>query len=178
MRKKILILIIGLKMLVFCNCFAQAVSDEQHFLDWTVYKVQRGRAVVCYMISLPIDKKTINDNHLLNKKKSKTELLPYFMVANIEGSPDEISVYSGFDYKDNSLVKVSFAARDFYLFSYVDFAWADNRNQDGEIIKELQKNDEMIIVSSSNHGYDTINTYSLIGFSSAYRKMKELCYNG
>jgi hypothetical protein len=175
MKKKFLILILPLMFLAYNSCFAQAVSTEQKFLDWTVFKVQRGRAIVCYMVSMPIDKVMIENNKTKNQKIKRPEILPYFMVANIKDSPDEISVYSGFNYQKDSEVKISFASKSFYLFPYISTAWANDRDEDAAIIKELQKNDQMTITSYSNQDYSTIDTYSLIGFSLAYKKMNEIC---
>ncbi len=168
------------------NVFGQAINSEQKFLDWTVYKVQRGHSIVCYMVSIPISKimiegkRNADDRKPKNKKNKdkkvkKPELLPYFLVTNIKNNPDEISVYSGFNYQKDSEVKISFPAKSFYLFSYINIGWANDVDEDTEIIKELQKNVEMTIISSSDQNYITKDTYSLIGFSMAYRKMKEIC---
>jgi hypothetical protein len=175
MKKNFLIFTLQFMFLAQSNCFAQAISTEQKFLDWTVFKVQRGRAIVCYMVSMPIDKIIIENNQDKAKKVKRPETLPYVLVANIKDSPDEISVYSGFNYKKDSEVKISFASKSFYLFPYISTAWANDRDEDAAIIKELQKNDQMIITSYSNQDYSTIDTYSLIGFSLAYKKMNEIC---
>jgi hypothetical protein len=177
MKKKFLIFILQFMFLVGNDCFAQAISTEQKFLDWTVFKTQRGRAIVCYMVAMPINKVIIENNKSQDKKVKRPEILPYFLVANIKDSPDEISVYSGFNYKKDSEVKVSFASKSFYLFPYISTAWANDRDEDATIIKELQKNDQMTIISYSDQDYSTIDTYSLIGFSLAYKKMNEICAN-
>jgi len=96
-------------------------------------------------------------------------------VTNIEDDADEISVSSGFFYGKKSDVEVSFLSKKFYLFPHKAMAWANDKNDDIDIIKEMQKNEDMVLTGVALDGKIATDTYSLIGFPESYKKLQEVC---
>jgi hypothetical protein len=138
---------------------------QEKFHDWSVFKTTRSNEIVCYIASTPISRdKTYN-------KRGES----FFLVTNIKNDADEVSVSSGFLYKKTSNVEISFKSRKFYLFPYRSLAWANDRNDDIDVIKEMQKQDEMIVSGVSQDGKIYEDKYSLIGFTQSYDKMQKLC---
>jgi hypothetical protein len=157
-------------LVLFCFlCFKSAFSQEliKKFHDWSVFKADRGDKIVCYAVSTPIEK---TGNYI---KRGES----FFLVTNIENDADEISVSSGFYYSKNYDVEISFGSRKFYLFPYKTLAWANNKNDDIDIIKYMQKKYEMTITGIEEGDKTAIDTYSLIGFKKAYEKLREICEN-
>jgi len=153
-----------LTILFFCgNSWAQEFQGE--FQDWSIFKVDRGGKHVCYIASLPIK---LDGNY---GKRGE----PFFLVTNIENDADEISVASGFIFNKNSNVEVSFGSKKYYLFPHDATAWANNKNEDIDIIKEMQKHEDVVVTSVSREGKVVNDTYSLVGFVQAYKKMKQIC---
>lgn len=161
--KSILLQIIVFTLLPFA--FARA-SDYEQFQDWRFVQTLKSNKVYCYLLSTPIKQSgTI---------KNRGE--PFFLVTNIVSDPDEISTSSGFYYSDKSDVELSFSSKKFYLFPHKAIAFANNKYDDIDSIKEMQKNYDMIVTGvESRTGKIANDTYSLIGFSDAYKKMKEVC---
>lgn len=145
------------------NSFSQELQVK--FQDWSVFKTTKANRTICYIASSPI-KKSGNYN-----KRGE----PYFLVTDIINDADEISVSSGFIYKKKSDVELSFGSRKFYLFPHMAIAWANDKNRDIDIIKEMQKTEEFIITGTSRNGKVARDTYSLIGFVQAYDEMKKSC---
>lgn len=143
--------------------FAQELQEKFH--DWNVFKTARGDQIICYVASTPI-------KHDGNYDKRGE---PFFLVTDIENDADEISTSSGFYYNKNSNVEISFGSKKFYLFPYKTMAWANDKNDDIDVIKEMQKASDMVITGIARDGKIAIDTYSLIGFSQAYEKMKQVC---
>lgn len=143
--------------------FAQETQEK--FQDWNVFKVKRGDKIVCYTASIPI-KRTGNHNE-------KGE--PFFLVTNIENDADEISTSSGFYYSQKSSVEVSFGSKKFYLFPYKALAWANDKSEDINIIKEMQRHEDLVVTGVTQSGKVANEIYSLIGFKQAYAKMKDIC---
>lgn len=164
---KIVSLLFALQFFTAMPSLAQELQERFH--DWSLFKAKRGakgkEKDVCYVISAPIERKGYED------RRGES----FFMVTNIENDADEISVASGFFYDSKSDVELSFYAKKFYLFPHKVVAWADDVNDDLEIIKQMQKEEEMNVSSVSLEGLTASDTYSLIGFSPAYRKMKKIC---
>lgn len=154
-------------MLLSPNVSAQEIQERFH--DWSLFKAKRGEQgkekEVCYVISLPIDRVGYED------RRGES----FFMVTNIENDADEISTSSGFFYDGKSDVELSFYAKKFYLFPHRLIAWADDVNDDLEIIKQMQQEEDMTITAISREGIAANDSYSLIGFSQAYKKMKKNC---
>lgn len=143
--------------------FAQEL--QANFQDWNVFKVDRGDKVICYMASIPI--KQIGANNRRGE--------PFFLVTDIQNEADEVSTALGFFYKENSNVEISFGSKKFYLFPYKSLAWANDTNDDIDIIKEMQKSDDMIVSGIAKDGKIAHDTYSLIGFTKGYLKMNQIC---
>ncbi|MBL6665176.1 MAG: hypothetical protein ISQ34_04960 [Rickettsiales bacterium] len=135
------------------------------FHDWSVYRADRGDKKVCYTISTPIDRK----DNVFKRGES------YFMVSEIKNDADEVSVSSGFMYDDSMDVEISFRSKKFYLFPHKNLAWANDKNEDIDIIKEMQKFDDFIVRGDTKKGKYGIDTYSLIGFKESYYLLKEKC---
>ncbi len=138
---------------------------QAKFQDWNVFKSERGDRVVCYVTSTPI-KREGNYN-----KRGES----FFLVTNIENDADEISTSLGFIYDKKSSVEVSFGSKKFYLFPYKTMAWANDKSDDIDVIKEMQKHEELVVSGVAHDGKVASDTYSLIGFVPAYTKMKQVC---
>lgn len=137
---------------------------QNKFQDWYFFKTKRGSDEICYLLSIPI-----------SSQKDTVRSKAFFVVTNNINDADEISTSSGFIYKKNSNVELSFGSNRFYLFPYRNFAWANDKNEDIDIIKEMQKKDAMFITGISNNEKIVIDNYSLIGFAEAYQDMKQNC---
>lgn len=144
---------------------ANAKDLQAKFWDWSVFKSGRGDKTVCYIVSLPIKR----GGNFLHRGE------PYLLVTNLVNDSDEVSVSSGFIYKQTSDIQMSFGSKKFYLFPYMAIAWASDSNDDIDIIKEMQKSEEVTIVGTTRDNKISNDTYSLIGFAQAYAKLKDIC---
>lgn len=142
---------------------AQELQGKFH--DWNVFKAERGDQIVCYSASTPIKREGNYD------KRDES----FFLVTNIENDADEISASSGFIYNKNSNVEISFGSKKFYLFPYKTMAWANDKNDDIDIIKEMQKHEDMVVTGVARDGKIATDTYSLIGFAQSYVKLQQVC---
>ncbi len=143
--------------------FAQ--NEQVAFQDWTFFKTDRGDRIVCYIASTPIKKTGYSER--------RGE--PYFLITDIVNDADEVTASSGFIYKSTSDVEVSFGAKKFYLFPYMAISWANDVNDDLDIIKEMQRSDEMTVTGITRDNKIVHDSYSLIGFSKAYFRLKDEC---
>lgn len=156
-------------LIIFFIFGGQANAEELQakFQDWSVFKTNRGDKNICYLASIPI-KSSGNFRH-------RGE--PFFLVTNIENDVDEISASSGFFYNQKSDIELSFGSKKFYLFPYKNLSWAQNKNDDIDIIKEMQKHEEITVIGIAADNKIAHDLYSLIGFGQAYEKMKQICKN-
>ena len=144
---------------------ALAEEFQAKFQDWSVFKTNQDDKVICYIMSSPIKR----DDNLKERGES------FFIVTSVENDADEVSVSSGIEYKEKSDVEISFGSTKFYLFPYLAKAWANDKNDDIEIIKQMQENADLVIRSVAKDNKIFHDTYSLIGFNQSYLKMKTIC---
>ncbi len=138
---------------------------QEKFHDWSVFKTDRGDQTICYLISTPI-----KQDYNFNKRGE-----PFFLLVYSPNEADEISVSSGFYYDKKSDVEISFPLKKFYLFPYDSLAWANDKNEDIEITKEMQKQESFVVTGIAKDGRISRDTYSLIGFITAHKKIREFC---
>lgn len=157
-----------LAFLIFFLSFSANIQAQEliaKFHDWNLFRTQKNNKTLCYIASTPIKR----EGNYLNRGE------PYFLVVGINNDIDEVSVSSGFLYNQASNVELSFGAKKFYLFPYKTIAWSANKNDDIEILKEMQKNADIILTAIASDNKIAIDTYSLIGFNEGYKKLKEIC---
>lgn len=126
---------------------------------------EKNHKKVCYMISLPIKK----DGNYYRRGE------PYFLITNSVDNIDEITIASGYTYKEASEVELSFGLKKFNAFTYKSLAWANSKTDDIDIIKEMRRNLDVVVLGINKKNQYSSDTYSLIGFNQAYGKMKEVC---
>lgn len=142
-----------------------SAQDFTRFADWGVFSVQYGKKKICYIMSLPIKRK--GNYH----KRGE----PYFLVTDSGKNVDEITISSGYEYKNSSEVNLSFGLKKFSIFTHKNLSWANSKSDDIDIVKEMKRNLDVIVIGTAKGDRFSQDTYSLIGFSRAYENMKEIC---
>ncbi len=148
---------------------ASAQQLEKAYNDWSVFSLQNKGEKMCYIASTP-KKKTGN-------YKQRGE--PYLLVTHRSKTVDEVSVSAGYPYKDGSSVSLAIDKKDkFNLFTTIEVpevAWAKDSAEDEKIVTAIKKGKELVAKGESKLGSKSSDTYSLNGFSRAYKHMKSLC---
>ena len=163
-------------LLLFSNCLflpnnlkAAQVLDSMHY-GWAVYEYQdddqdKARKK-CYIATTPYKSDT-----------SYTGIRnPYLSITRYaKKRSEEISIYSGYEYKISSNVNLLIGDMQKTLFTKGDSAWANNGNEDKEIIKLMLNNEYIKVRSDSSTGNYAIDEYETKGLARAYARMKKIC---
>lgn len=147
---------------------AQAQTLQKTARDWRVFTLAQGGEKTCYIVSMPTKKE---GNY--NKRGE-----PFVIVTHKNANTDEVSVSSGYPYKENAPVKVSIDDNTHQLFAKGERAWAKDSDTDRQMVRQMKKGRRMSVRGNSKLDTFSKDTYSLLGFTAAYRKMKELCGAG
>lgn len=146
---------------------ALSQTIDSMYYSWVVYEIDEYTDNKrCYIASVP--------------SKSDTSYTaprtPYLAVTRYEKTrAEEISLYSGYEYKISSNVYLLIGDTQKYLFTKDDMAWARTEHDDKQIIELMLNNDVVKARSDSSIGNYAIDEYPLKGFVRAYARMKELC---
>lgn len=155
-----------LAILIFNISNASARKLHSTFEEWAVFTDDRDGQKICYIIAIP--QKEQGDY--------KRRGAPYAIVTVAKDKADEFSASSGYPYKNNSKPTVTFDnKKKFELLVDNEILWAQDANQDKEIILHMKKGSKMEVYGNSRINSYSKDTYSLMGFTKAYSRMKRLC---
>ena len=135
--------------------------------DWTAYYYRDNAGPVCYMASTPKKDE--------GKYSKRVDIYVVVTHRPNEKSYDVVDINAGYTYKSNSETELKIGAKTFNLFTSGDKAWAMTAEKDKEIVAAMKRGSRMIVNGTSAKGTKTKDTYSLNGFSSAYKAISNKC---
>ena len=160
--------IISIFFIIFHN---QAISEEVNkigkFKDWETIVIKNDVEFVCFAQSKPV---------LQSPKKNLREARLFVSFRPNEKILDEISITAGYEFnKKNSITAKS--GKNKYKFDIVqeNFAWMADSKQEKKMIKIMKKGSRIMITGYNQEGSQTIDHYSLLGFTKAYSAAKKNC---
>ncbi len=135
--------------------------------DWSAFKTAESGGNVCYIGAEPEKAEGDYDN--------RGEI--YLLVTQRPGVKelDVVSVRAGYKYRPGSDVAVKIGSSSFSLFTAEGHAWARDTETDKTLVKAMKRGDRMVIRGVSWRGTETTDTYSLKGFTAAYKKSRSAC---
>jgi len=146
------------------NVIAQTVDSM--YYDWVVYEYDDGGDKKCY-IAATANKSDTSYTGFRN---------PYLAITRYSANrSEEVSLYSGYEYKMNSDVYLLIGDVQKRLYTKDDMAWALSDYDDKDIITMLLQTDSVKARSDSAVGNYSVDEYRMKGFTRAYIRMKELC---
>jgi invasion protein IalB len=158
--------------IIFLATFANQVNAEEvkkmgTHKDWETYIVKSATGKVCFAQSKPV---------LQAPKKNLREARLFISFRPEEKIADEISVTGGYEFnKQNSITATS--GKNKYKFDIVQesFAWMTSNKLEKKMIKIMQKGSRIMVTGYNQKGSQTIDHYSLLGFTKAYKATKANC---
>ncbi len=161
--KKILIL------LFFFTSFAQAENLKKigKFKDWEAILIIYDAEKVCFAQSKPI---------LQSPKDSTREARLFVTFRPNDKISDEISTTSGYEYNIQNTIRAK-SGKKKYKFDIVQesFAWIADNKVEKKMIKTMKKGSRIMVTGYNQSGSQTIDHYSLMGFTKAYAAAKKSC---
>ena len=161
-----------LTIIIFLTTFSNLLSAEEvkklgKHKDWETYIINGVDGKVCFAQSKPV---------LQAPKNNPREARLFISFRPGENISNEISITSGYDYNDkNSVTAIS--GKNKYKFDIIqkNFAWMTNNNFEKKMIKIMKKGSRIMVKAHNLKGSQTIDHYSLLGFTKAYKATKANC---
>ena len=148
---------------------AQAeVVRMDSFKDWSVFRDDGGDERVCYMSSVP---KKLKGNYDRNNRGETRVFVSHF------GKSDRnvVSVLAGYKYQKQSDVVFRIDGKETVLFTQDNRAYSFGAEDDEAMISRMKRGNKLIVTGTSSRGNETIDEYSLSGFTKAKALMDKLC---
>ena len=136
--------------------------------DWTAYSYLEGKNLICYMASTP---KKDEGNY-----KKRGDIYAIVTHRPADKSYNVVNFVAGYDYKKDSGVVVKIGTTTFNnLFTSGVNAWAPDASTDKKLVEAMKRGQRMIVEGVSSRGTKTKDTYSLAGFTGAYKAISAKC---
>ena len=161
-------LIILIFFVTFHNgAIAEEVKKIGKFKDWETMVIKNDSELVCFAQTKPI---------LQSPKTNPREARLFVSFRPKEKVLDEISITAGYEFnKKNSITAKSGKKKYKFDIAQENFAWIADNKQEKKMIKAMKKGSRIMITGYNQKGSQTIDHYSLLGFSKAYSAAKKSC---
>ena len=137
------------------------------FKDWETFTVTENDNKICFAQSIPI---------LRAPKKFERDSSRLFVSFRpAEDIKDEVSATSGYSFQKEKVVRAKTGKNIFDFFAQENFAWIIDTKEEQKFIKAMKKASRVMIIGRTDQGKQTIDHYSLMGFSNAYNTAKKNC---
>ena len=165
--KKIFINLIILSFISISFVNAEELKTVGKFKDWETLVLINDTEKVCFAQSKPV---------LQSPKKYKREARLFVSFRPNDKILDEISTTSGYEYNSqNSITAKSGKSKYKFDIAQENFAWIANSKIEKKMIKKMKKASRMMVTGYNQSGSQTIDHYSLMGFTKAYNAAKKSC---
>ena len=165
--KKILII---LPIIFITWCFqlsAEEIKKIGKFKDWEAMVVSEATGKVCFAQSLPI---------LQAPKSNKRDAKLFIAFYPADKIINEVSVTAGYEFNKNNSVTAASGKNKFkFDIKEQGFAWIADSKVEFRMIKRMKKGSRIMITGYNQKGSQTIDHYSLLGFTKAYNATKKAC---
>jgi hypothetical protein len=151
--------IIAAIFLMIGSVFAHDLSFKHEHGKWSFKKVN---GTACSIFQIPVSEKG-------DYSKRGTVLFYVFK----DDSTEYVRIDAGYPYDPNKYVKVSIDGNNYQFFGENDSAWS--MKDDRLIIDAMKAGKALTVIGYSQRGTETMDTYTLIGFTDAYNSMQKDC---
>ena len=158
-------------LLLFVTFNNQAIAEEVKkigkFKDWETMVIKNNSKFVCFAQSKPI---------LQSPKSYKREARLFVSFRPNEKIINEISITSGYEYNnENSIIAKSGKHKYKFDIAQENFAWLADNKMEKKMINTMKKGSRIMVSGYNQKGSQTIDHYSLLGFTKAYNTAKKSC---
>ena len=146
---------------------AEEVKKIGKFKDWETMVIKNDTQFVCFAQSKPV---------LQSPKKNQREARLFVSFRPNKKILDEISITAGYEFnKKNSITARSGKNKYKFDISQENFAWMADDKEEKKMIKAMKRGSRIMITGYNQEGSQTIDHYSLLGFTKAYGAAKKSC---
>jgi len=141
-----------------------APTRIQQFQAWGAYSYKSGASTVCYVLSVPTEKKPAGIDHGDN----------FFIVSQRPGQniSYEPQAMMGYTVKENSKIDVVIDNKTFVMFTKDKAGWVENAAQEPALVAAMKSGHSMTVNATSRKGTSTSYSYSLSGISAALKQVE------
>ena len=149
------------------SAYSEELKKIGKFKDWEVIKLNNNSEIICYAQTKPV---------LQSPKSKQREARLFVSFRPNDKISDEISITSGYEFNNqNSVLATSGKSKYKFDITQDNFAWIASNKMEKKMIKTMKRGSRIMITGYNKSGSQTIDHYSLLGFTKAYNAAKKSC---
>ncbi len=165
--KKIILVLPIIFLSSLNQLFAEEIKKIGKYKDWEALILTEATGKVCFAQSIPI---------LQAPKSNKRDAKLFIAFRTAEKIINEVSVTAGYEFNNNNSVTATSGKNKFkFDIKEQGFAWIADTKVEFRMIKRMKKGSRIMITGYNQKGSQTIDHYSLLGFTKAYNATKKAC---
>jgi hypothetical protein len=146
---------------------AEEVKKMGKHKDWETYIINSEQGKICFAQSKPV---------LQAPKSNPREARLFITFRPGEKIINEISITAGYEFNTkNSITAASGKYKYKFDLTQKDFAWMTDNKLENKMIKIMKRGSRIMVTGYNLKGSQTIDHYSLLGFTKAYNATKANC---
>ena len=146
---------------------AEEVKKMGKHKDWETYVINSEQGKICFAQSKPV---------LQAPKSNPREARLFITFRPGEKIINEISITAGYEFNTkNSITATSGKNKYKFDLTQKDFAWMTDNKLENKMIKIMKRGSRIRVTGYNLKGSQTIDHYSLLGFTKAYNATKANC---
>ncbi len=163
--------IIPTLLIIFITLCSQLSAEEikkiGKYKDWQAMIITESDGKVCFAQSSPI---------LQAPKSNKRDAKLFVAFRPNEKIINEVSVTGGYEFNNKNSVTATSGKNKFkFDIKEQGFAWIADTKVEFRMINKMKKGSRIMITGYNQKGSQTIDHYSLLGFTKAYNTVKKAC---
>ena len=158
--------------ILFLSIFISQASSEEvkkiaKFKDWETMIIKNDNDLVCFAQSKPV---------LQAPKTNIREARLFVTFRPNKKIKDEISITAGYEFNNkNSITAKSGKSKYKFDIAQEGFAWIADNKVEKKMIRIMKKGSRIMVTGYNQKGSQTIDHYSLLGFTKAYKATRANC---
>ena len=165
--KKIFLFSVFILFISISKVFAEDLKKIGKYKDWEVMVMKKDSSKVCFAQSTPV---------LQAPKTNKRNARLFVTFRPDEKISNEISTTAGYKFnKNNSVLATSGNNKFKFDIKQQGFAWMTSKKKENIMVKVMKKGSRIMVAGYNEKGSQTIDHYSLLGFTKAYNTAKKTC---
>ena len=146
---------------------AEEVKKMGTHKDWETYVINSKTGKLCFAQSKPV---------LQAPKSNPRDARLFITFRPVEKIINEISITAGYEFNTKNSITAT-SGKNKYKFDLAQegFAWMTDNKLESKMVKTMKKGSRIMITGYNQKGSQTIDHYSLLGFTKAYNATKANC---
>ena len=154
---------------IFSATFASSEELKKigKFKDWETLVLIKDNRLTCFAQTKPV---------LQSPKADKREARLFVTFRPSDKIADEISTTSGYEFNSQNRILATSGKKKYeFDIAQDSFAWIKSNKLEKKMIKTMKKGSRIMVIGYNKSGSQTIDHYSLLGFTKAYISAKKNC---